>query len=58
MERTGIELLGSYGHRWNGLVHFKTSGGRKMIFAGRPKSGQNGVAVISQGSAVNNELDQ
>ena len=44
IERLKIEILGICEHRWAGQGHFKTDNGGTLIYSGKDKAGQSGVA--------------
>ena len=41
-----MDILGISEHRWAGYGHFSTSCGGQIIYSGRERSGQSGVAVL------------
>ena len=41
-----VDILGLVEHRWAGKGHFTTSCGGQVIYSGREKTGQGGVAIF------------
>ena len=47
-----MDILGISEHRWAGYGHFSTSCGGQIIYSGRERSGQSGVALFLSKAAV------
>ena len=51
-----VDVLGLVEHRWAGSGHFTPSSGGKLIYSGRERSGQSGVAIYLSKSATKSLL--
>ena len=52
MRENKLDILGISEHRWAGYGHFSTSCGGQIIYSGRERSGQSGVAVFLSKTTV------
>lgn len=48
----GVDILGLVEHRWAGSGHFTTDCGGRMVYSGREKAGQGGVAIYLSRTAA------
>ena len=51
-----VDVLGLVEHQWAGSGHFTPSSGGKLIYSGRERSGQSGVAIYLSKSATKSLL--
>ena len=51
-----VDILGLAEHRWAGCGHFSTCCGGKLIYSGREKSGQSGVAIYLSKSTAKSPI--